>query len=121
DLAQWSEAECSAATQHIARYKSLRHVITRGDLYRLAPPTHGSISGFIYVAKDKSEAVLFIHRGFRERVTDNESLLIDGLDPTSVYIVEGHDTAMSGRAWARIGYQPALKNLEGAMLHVRRQ
>ena len=61
-LARWTPAERAEAARWIARYKELRPFIQGGDLYRLRSPQAHPFSALQYVAKDRSEAVLFAFR-----------------------------------------------------------
>lgn len=44
---------------YVEQYKSIRHLVSYGDIYRLASAREKNYAAFLYAAKDKSEAVLF--------------------------------------------------------------
>lgn len=119
NLMAWSEHDLATARQHITRYKAVRHMVASGDLYRLATPGDSGVSALAYVAKDKSQAVLFAYSGFSARNTPHPVIQVSGLAPELIYSIEGQDIQRSGAAWARIGLDLQLKNLESTMLIVR--
>jgi alpha-galactosidase len=120
NLHQWNANERAEAAALIARYKHLRHIVQRGDLYRLPTPPTSSCAALVYVAPDKREALLFAFRSYAPNPSAFPLLHIAGLDPEARYTVEGVDAVRSGRAWERVGLQLALDNFESAMLHIQR-
>ena len=60
DISKLSDEEMALFTAEIARYKTWRHVVQNGDLYRLQRPSGGNIAATEYVSKDQNEAVLFV-------------------------------------------------------------
>ena len=60
DISKLSDEEMALFTAEIARYKTWRHVVQNGDLYRLQRPSGGSVAATEYVSKDQNEAVLFV-------------------------------------------------------------
>lgn len=60
DISRLSDEEMALFTAEIARYKTWRHVVQNGDLYRLQRPSGGNVAATEYVSKDQNEAVLFL-------------------------------------------------------------
>lgn len=60
DISKLSDEEMALFTAEIARYKTWRHVVQNGDLYRLQHPSGGNVAATEYVSKDQNEAVLFL-------------------------------------------------------------
>lgn len=60
DISRLSDEEMALFTAEIARYKTWRHVVQNGDLYRLQHPSGGNVAATEYVSKDQNEAVLFL-------------------------------------------------------------
>ena len=60
DILKLSDEEMALFTAEIARYKTWRHVVQNGDLYRLQRPSGGNVAATEYVSKDQNEAVLFV-------------------------------------------------------------
>jgi alpha-galactosidase len=121
NLLTWSEEERARAAQHVALYKELRPLVAGGDLYRLLSPGEGPVSALAYVARDKSQAVVFAYRLRAERFTENPVLRIAGLDPDALYTLEGEGTSRSGRAWAEAGMVLSLRDDESTILRLVRK
>ncbi len=120
NLVKWSEAELETARRHVAHYKQIRPLVAAGDLYRLLSPRHGPVSAFMYVSKDKSEAVVFAFRLLPNRMLKNPLIRLAGLDPAALYSVEGQEQVLSGKAWAERGFSLGLGDLQSTIVHVRR-
>lgn len=120
NLLAWPDADLATARAHIARYKAMRHLIAAGDQYRLARPMHGGISAVLYVAKDKSEAMLLAFGGFSERNAAGTAIRLNGLAADRLYAIEGVDgPPLSGAAWQQRGLHLQLRNLESRLLVIR--
>lgn len=119
-LARLSDAEREEAARWIALYKEIRHVIQLGELYRLRPPQSHRFSAVQYVARDRSEAVLFAFRTHLPPRAELPPLYLRGLDPEARYEVEGLLGARSGRAWMEAGMRLALGDFESTVRRIRR-
>ena len=100
NLDHWQEADFATARTWIAAYKSIRDIVQRGDLYRIAPPrSDAASSATFHVSPDKRRAVLFqmLHSSsFRDNV---EALHPEGLDPLRSYRVRIEHTAGADLGW----------------------
>lgn len=118
---KWSSEQRDQAKKLIIQYKQLRHVIHEGDLYRLRSPSESPFSAHLYVAKDKSEAVLFAFYTQLSWPFPFPQLPLMGLDPDSLYEVEGEPAPRSGAAWQHDGLQLTFKNeISSTMKHIRK-
>lgn len=146
NLLQWSAEELETARGHVATYKQVRPLVIGGDLYRLRSPREGAFSALMYVAKDKSEAVMFAYRLLPNRPLRNPVVRLAGLDPQALYeIVDterlltgaqgsnpsgypgtstrssgGEGEVRSGKAWSEIGVRFDLGDLESAIVRIKR-
>lgn len=146
NLLDWSAEELEIGRKQVAAYKEIRPLVAAGDLYRLQSPRDGAFSSFAYVAKDKSEAVLFAYRLLPSRPLRNPVIHVRGLAPDSLYRIENSERILdgaqgsnpsgypgtstrsdgngamvkSGKAWAELGIRLDLGDLESAMIRFRR-
>jgi len=146
NLLEWTADALETARQHVATYKGIRPLVVGGDLYRLVSPRSGAFSALMYVAKDKSEAVLFAYRLLPSRPLRNPLIRLAGLDENALYrIVDsarvlvgaqgsnpsgypgtstrstgGSDGALSGKAWAQIGLRLDLGDLDSTIVRIKR-
>jgi alpha-galactosidase len=119
-LARWDAEECAEAAKWIALYKDIRHIIQLGDLYRLRSPQAHPFSAVHYVAKDRSEAVLFAFRTHMPPRAQLPPLYLRGLDPDARYEVEGAAGARSGAAWMHAGLCLDLGDFQSTVRRIRR-
>ena len=91
-----------------------------GHQYRLRSAFAGAFSSLMYVAKDASEAVLFAFRTHLSEPVTLPPIKLRGLEPNSLYEVEGVKGAKSGAAWMGLGLDLQLQDFRSAMLKIRR-
>jgi alpha-galactosidase len=108
NLLKWSAAERERAQYWIALYKDIRDVVQLGDQYRLLPAQGGDYNAVQYLAKDKSEGVLFVFRRHMPEPAVFPPIHLRGLDPDARYHVEGVAGARTGAAWMRDGLRVEL-------------
>lgn len=80
-----------------------------------------AISALAYVAKDKSEAVVFVYRLRPGQLADAPTIRVAGLDPEAVYELQGTGISRSGRGWAEIGLTVPLEDDRSALLRLHRR
>jgi alpha-galactosidase len=119
NLLTWSDEMLERAAGYVAAYKEIREVVAGGDLYRLRSPRQTELSALMYVAKDKSEAVLFAFRILKARIGKLPLVFPAGLDAEAIYADESGE-ARSGAAWGRLGIQLKLKDLQSTIVRLRR-
>ncbi|NWF70865.1 MAG: alpha-galactosidase [Chloroflexi bacterium] len=119
-LLHWEEKGLlPGAAKWIALYKTLRHLVQYGDLYRLRSPQTQPFSALLYLAKDKSEGVLFVFRTHLPEPAILPPLYLRGLVSAARYEVEGFGVR-SGEAWMRAGVKVELGNFESRVIRLRR-
>lgn len=89
DLTRWSSHDLAKAGELITRYKSIRHVVQRGRLYRLASTRKGPVGGVLYLDDEGREAVVIAYWGLRSYGPYSTRLRLTGLDEDARY----HDAA----------------------------
>ncbi len=95
-----SEREREETKRRVAEYKARRHIVTDGDLYRLIPPD-GDECAWMYVTKDKSEA-LFTYVRIKTMIAPVAFVRLRGLDPDRTY-VDGDGRRYLGSTLMRAG------------------
>ncbi|GAB4191939.1 MAG: alpha-galactosidase [Roseiflexaceae bacterium] len=119
-LLRWSPEEQLQARKLIADYKAVRHIVQQGDQFRLRSPHQHAFSAVQYVAKDRSEGVLFAFRTHLPIPAELPPLYLRGLDPQVRYSVDGIAGARSGAAWMHSGLTVDLADFESTMRRIRR-
>jgi alpha-galactosidase len=119
-LVHWGEERRAEAARCIALYKEIREVVQLGDMYRLRSPQAHPFSAVQYVAKDRSQGVLFAFRTHLPPPATLPPIYLRGLDPEGRYEVEGFEGARSGAAWMRAGLRLELGDYGSAVRRIRR-
>ena len=97
----------------VAQYKSLRAIVQFGRQYRISSPRTEAVAAVLYIARDRSEGVVF---GFLNRNHFSDPLLplrLPGFDAERAYEVDagnGKTRVLSGAALARVGILLDLQN-----------
>jgi alpha-galactosidase len=120
NLLEWNQAEVKVAAECIRLYKEIRHIIQLGEQFRLISPHKSAYSAVQYVSQDKSEGVLFT---FRTHIPDPFNvpvIYLRGLQPETLYAIEGFEQPRSGLAWMQAGLKVDLKNLQSKVLRIKR-
>ncbi|MFN8414484.1 MAG: GH36 C-terminal domain-containing protein [Anaerolineales bacterium] len=119
-LIEWTQPELESAAACILLYKEIRHIIQFGDQFRLISSQKNDYSAVQYVSKDKSEGVLFVFRTHIPDPFNTPMIYLQGLDPETLYSIEGFDQPRSGFAWMNSGLKIELKNLQSKVLKIKR-
>ncbi len=88
NLLKWKKDELNILRDKIKEYKLIREIIHKGDLFRIESPYNSRRVTFMYVSKDRSEAVLF---AFLLKYSASHNLVkvkLKGLAPTALYTLE---------------------------------
>jgi alpha-galactosidase len=120
NLLHWDETQRQTAKRLIEQYKDIRQIVQFGHQYRLRSAFTGAFSSLMYVAKDQSEAVLFAFRTHLPEPVTLPTIKLQGLEPQSLYEVEGVTGARSGAAWMHIGLDLQLQDFRSAVFKIRR-
>ncbi|MBR1707182.1 MAG: alpha-galactosidase [Bacteroidales bacterium] len=111
--------ERALADRCIQSYKGYRDIVSGGDLYRLASPYEGPYDALMYVAEDRSRAVVFLYcTDYTNRDIGGKPFRLQGLDPDRKYRVKelnvdkscwnGDGGTYSGAYLAAGGFNPVL-------------
>lgn len=119
-LLQWTPDQHAEATQWIALYKEIRHVIQFGDLYRLQSPQEHAYSAVQYVSKDCSESILFVFQTHVPEPIPVPPLYLQGLNPNAMYVIEGIAGERSGLGWMHTGLSIELQDFQSTIRRIRR-
>jgi alpha-galactosidase len=65
NLSEWSAEQLSEARELVSLYKSARHVVQHGHLYRLASSRLGALGAVQYISRDAAEVVVLAWTGVR--------------------------------------------------------
>jgi alpha-galactosidase len=102
DLRQSSQAERDELADLIRRHKAQRETVHNGDLYRLASAWNKPYAIFLFVARDRGQAVLMVYGQSMQFAQALPRIRLAGLDPDARYSVEGY-RPVSGRSLMEIG------------------
>jgi alpha-galactosidase len=83
NLVEWSDAELDEARAWVARYKTIRHVVQHGELYRLRPPGRDGLTAVQFVHGD--ETVVLAWLAAQEFAAAPGPLPLAALDPEAHY------------------------------------
>lgn len=113
DLSQYTEEQMAEVAALVTEYKTVRHIVQEGLLYRLISPRTSDLAAIQYVSRDRRESVVFVFLHSQHYWQATPRVYPRGLDPAGYYRVEGiADEAkpVSGQSLMKVGFQP---NLEG--------
>lgn len=105
NLLKYSDEDKEISKKNIALYKSIRHTVQFGDLYRVSNQDDNEVLINSYVEKDKSKAVVFIAsrgtRFYKKRI----NVLFDGLEENAKYkfTFQNKEYVKSGAYMANVG------------------
>jgi len=119
NLLHWTADERALAAEMVALYKEIRPIVQLGDQYRLLPAQGAAFSAVQYVSKDRSEGVLFAFRVQIPEPVQLPPIYLRGLDPLSLYTIEGVSGVRSGRAWMSAGLTVELRDLQSTVRRIR--
>lgn len=114
DLTRYTEEQIAEAATLVAEYKTLRHIVQEGLLYRLISPRTGDLAAVQYVSRDQRESVVFVFLHSQHYWQAAPRVYPRGLDPAGYYRIEGiigeEAKTVSGQSLMRVGLQ---SNLDG--------
>lgn len=103
DLSTLSEKEKLQMKQQVAFYKKHRSLIQYGTFTRLLSPFEGNETAWMFISKDKKEALVFYYRVLVEASRPLECLKLQGLDETKIYSMNA-DAMFGGDELMNIGF-----------------
>jgi alpha-galactosidase len=119
DLSRYTEEQMTEATALVAEYKTLRHIVQEGLLYRLISPRTSDLASVQYVSRDRRESVVFVFLHAQHYWHVAPRVYPRGLDPARHYYIEGSvgaATPVSGQSLMSLGLQPHLEGHFGSAL-----
>jgi alpha-galactosidase len=117
DLPVWTPDDRDEAARYVEQYKRIRHLVQRGDLYRLS---HGAVQ---YVADDGSQAVVFVYAPCRPLSAPEPPTILAGLDARATYLDADTGAAHEGAVLTAHGLPVRLPlgDYASAVVHLIRQ
>ena len=121
DIAAWSDALTKKMADHVAYYKSIRHLLD-GDYFRILPTPIGvnDWDAGAFVSRDKKECLLFV---FKVQGADSQTLRLKGLEVGQYQVTsrggEAINIQRSGQQLMEDGLKVRLDNNQGAVIHLR--
>ena len=95
NLAKISEEDESAIKEQVQLYKKIRHIIQKGDQYRLINPFDNRSCSWMFVDEDKNQSVIFYFNKLAKPNAELRRLKLKGLDENKIYLVDGKEYAGS--------------------------
>ncbi|SEK19137.1 alpha-galactosidase [Carnobacterium iners] len=90
------EEEKRQIAEQVKFYKKHRSLIQFGDFYRMLSPFDGNDCSWMFVSKDKSEALFFYYRILKQASEPLKIVKLYGLDTNKNYYFEGEETLVGG-------------------------
>ncbi|RAS87790.1 alpha-galactosidase [Priestia endophytica] len=103
DLTKLSEKEKRTVKQQVVMYKEIRRLIQFGNLYRLLSPFEGNETAWLFLNKEKTEAIVFYFRVLAEPNTPFSLLKLKGVDSNLKYRVLETNQIYGGDELAYVG------------------
>ncbi|PTQ57382.1 MAG: Alpha-galactosidase [Candidatus Carbobacillus altaicus] len=85
DLTKLTEDEKEIVREQVALYKHIRHLVQKGEFYRLKSPFEGNSAAWMFVSPDRHEAIVFYFKILAQANEPLERLRLKGLDPVIQY------------------------------------
>jgi alpha-galactosidase len=102
------------------KYKEIRHIIHKGELYRLSSPYKDEYVAYEYILEDKSEALVEVIGLKQTYQRFLRKLTLQALDPDAVYEMSGH-APMSGAGLMKQGLDVTFgADLDNYLIHLKR-
>ena len=122
DLTRWSTAELGTARELVGTYKSIRHVIQYGQLYRLASVRKGGLGAVEYLDDKGDEVVVLAFWGIRNYGPYRSRLRLSGLDPGAHYRDVATSYGHNGAELMRFGIElPGVLDFGSSLVHLVRE
>ncbi len=110
DITKMPRYELDEVRDQVSSYKEIRELVQFGDFYRLLSPFEGNDTAWIFVSKDKREAVFFYYKIQARAHEPFKSVRLAGLDENLEYELLDAGVAFGGDELMHIGLNiPELK------------
>jgi alpha-galactosidase len=118
NLLNWSAQQRAEATELIATYKRIRHVVQFGMLYRLLPPAPIGPTAVQYVTRDGSETVVLAWQHTQRFRANTPPLRLRGLHPERLYRDADTGTVWPGAVLTAHGIPLGLRDQDSRLIHL---
>ena len=116
-----SDEEFEEAKAQIVKYKQIREVIHKGNMYRLKSPFDGNECSWMFVSDDKSKAVFMFAQILAAANAPLCHVRLDGLDGAAMYKVDGYEDCLSGDYLMNMGLNFSLnKDFETMLIKIEK-
>lgn len=102
DITKWDDKQKAIAKEKITQYKDIRQTVQFGNHYRLVSPYENNRSILQFVNNNQKESIIFVYNlgeypnnAIPETQRTNK-VLLRGLNPDSLYKIEGLEGAFKG-------------------------
>lgn len=120
NLFNWTGAEKEEAQQLIRVYKAIRDIVQHGRQYRLLSPRTSHLSAVMYINESQTEAVLFAFIQSNHFGDELPRIYLKGLKEDILYVLEGKDLVLSGKALMKVGIQLQLNgDFDSEVIRIR--
>ena len=92
------------AEKAIKTYRELGEVFHKRDCYRLKSPFDSDVCAIEFVSEDKNTVILTVNCNRATPNAPDEYILLEGLDGTAVYTLDGADKRFGGDHLMNIGW-----------------
>lgn len=109
DITKWTQEEKATAKEKISRYKEIRETVQFGTHYRLVSPYENNRSVLQFVNKGMTESIVFVYNlaeypsNFISDTKHSKVVQLRGLQPDTLYKIEGLEGTYSGQFLMNIG------------------
>ncbi|MBQ4898859.1 alpha-galactosidase [Paenibacillus sp. Marseille-P2973] len=103
DLTKFTAEEQETAKQQIETYKEIRGLVQQGEMYRLLSPFEGNETSWMFVSRDRNEALLFYFKVLAEPNAPLRNVKLEGLDPEKNYCLEASGEIYGGDRLMALG------------------
>ncbi|WP_304943820.1 GH36 C-terminal domain-containing protein, partial [Vallitalea guaymasensis] len=117
----YNDKQISEIKEQIDFYKENRQLIQYGDYYRLNNPFEENNGAWIFVSKDKTEAILFYTTILAEPNPVDQQVRCRGLNEEFNYKIDGSEGIFGGDELMNLGLTlPELKDFESVRFRIRK-
>lgn len=96
DVSNLTTQEKEDIKNQIKLYKEIRPLVQFGDFYRLKSPFEGNETGWMFVSKDKKDAVVSYFKTMAEPNPPQSTLKLKGLDENTDYTIVDRNVTLGG-------------------------
>ena len=106
DLGKLSAEDIATAREYVAKVKSLRGLLQKGEFTRLISPFEGNFASWQFVSEDGTRAAVCFFRRLAEPKFEPPRLFLKGLEPGAVYVDDETGREYPGAALMYAGFIP---------------